>query len=140
MTGKMSSPSHKWLRHGLETEAQLTSSPLPELRTKPTYTGLPPQCLEVVGKLGPTYRTQPNATTWAGASTSVIPYPWKSGQFHTRCKRPEGSYGQFHLTLYALQRNCLQSKADAVYDKAVVRGTIRDRVCSLYNTFGSAPS
>ncbi len=76
---------------------------------------------------------------WMGSSTSIIPCHWKSWRFHAgrkRCLRPGCSHGQFLLTLHPLRRGCLQSKLGAVNGKAVVRWTIRDRVCPppLHNT------
>ncbi len=70
----------------------------------------------------------PNAVTcyWTGSSTSTIPCNWKPWQFRTTRKRCYGrSHGQLFITLQSLQRGCLQSKTDDVYDKAVVRSVTR---------------
>ncbi len=93
--------------------------------TKRPFAELPQQCLELVGKLGPPYQfyQMQQYRCWSGSSSSIIICHWKSGQFHTccrRCYRPGRSHGQFLHTLHPLQSGCLQSKTNAVYDKAVV--------------------
>ncbi len=99
---------------------------------KRLFAGLPLQCLELVGKLGPPYQSHQMQLHryWTGLSISIISYHWKSIPYRSQTLlKTWASYRLLILTLYPLQRSCLQSKTDAVYDKAVVRWTLRVHVC-----------
>ncbi len=57
--------------------------------TKRRFADLPLQILEMVGKLGPPCQSHQMQIYryWAGSSTLIIPYHWKTGRFHIGRKR-----------------------------------------------------